>query len=191
MQKRTTKIFSRYLCLTKPAFYFLYPIGSALPGLPGREGDGAGEGEQVEGRGDQGRGGQEGGGEEARGGGAREEARQGRHPRQVEDFYSPSLLILELLQAADAAEPADRAEDQRLCEAADVRERSRVGDVEEEEALPNFCIRFVFFLSLSFFKEEKAIHNFCIRIVFLLYIYVESSNLQQDCFLMESFVAGY
>ena len=102
------------------------------------------------------------------------------------------------VQAADAAEPADRAEDQRLCEAADVRKRSRVGDVEEEEALPNFCIRFVFLLSLSFFllslsffKEEKAIHNFCIRIVFLLYIYVESSNLQQDCFLMESFVAGY
>ena len=59
--------------------------------------------------------------------------------------------ILKLLQAADAAEPADRAEDQRLCEAADVRERSRVGDVEEEEALPNFCIRFVFLLSLSFF----------------------------------------
>ena len=54
-----------------------------FPGLPGREGDGAGEGEQVEGRGDQGRGGQEGGGEEARGGGAREEARQGRNPRQV------------------------------------------------------------------------------------------------------------
>ena len=46
-------------------------------------------------------------------------------------------------------------------------------------------------LSLSFFEEEKAIPNFCIRIVFLLYIYVEGSNLQQDCFLMESFVAGY
>ena len=78
-------------------------------------------------------------------------------------------LILKLLQAADAAEPADRAEDERLCEAADVRERSPVGDVEEEKAIPNFCI----------------------RIVFLLYIYVEGSNLQQDCFLMESFVAGY
>ena len=50
---------------------------------------------------------------------------------------------------------------------------------------------FLFLLSLSFCKEEKAIHNFCIRIVFLLYIYVEGSNLQQDCFLMESFVAGY
>ena len=65
--------------------------------------------------------------------------------------YYFSSLSLELLQVADAAEPADRAEDQRLCEAADVRERSRVGDVEEEEALPNFCIRFVFLLSLSFF----------------------------------------
>ena len=118
--------------------------------------------------------------------------------------YYFSSLSLELLQVADAAEPADRAEDQRLCEAADVRERSRVGDVEEEEALPNFCIRFVFLLSfftflllfllllsLSFFEEEKAIQNFCIGIVFLLYIYVEGSNLQQDCFLMESFVAGY
>ena len=114
--------------------------------------------------------------------------------------YYFSSLSLELLQVADAAEPADRAEDQRLCEAADVRERSRVGDVEEEEALPNFCIRFVFLLSLllfllllspSFFEEEKAKAKFCIRIVFLLYIYVESSNLQQDCFLMESFVAGY
>ena len=67
-------------------------------------------------------------------------------------FIFSSLLILELLQVANAAEPADRAEDQRLCEAADVRERSRVGDVEEEEALPNFCIRFVFLLSLSFFS---------------------------------------
>ena len=67
-------------------------------------------------------------------------------------FIFSSLLFLELLQVADAAEPADRAEDQRLCEAADVRERSRVGDVEEEEALPNFCIRFVFLLSLSFFS---------------------------------------
>ena len=66
--------------------------------------------------------------------------------------YYFSSLSLELLQVADAAEPADRAEDQRLCEAADVRERSRVGDVEEEEALPNFCIRFVFLLSLSFFS---------------------------------------
>ena len=152
MQKRTTRIFSRYLYWTKATFLFVHPLTLTFPGLPGREGDGAGEGEQVEGRGDQGRGGQEGGGEEARGGGAREEARQGRHPRQVEDFYYFSLLILELLQAADAAEPADRAEDQRLCEAADVRERSRVGDVEEEEALPNFCIRFVFLLSLSFFS---------------------------------------
>ena len=85
MQKRTTRIFSRYLWWSKPTFHFVHPLTPALPGLPGREGDGAGEGEQVEGRGDQGRGGQEGGGEEARGGGAREEARQGRHPRQVED----------------------------------------------------------------------------------------------------------
>ena len=66
-------------------------------------------------------------------------------------FFFYLYLILKLLQAANAAEPADRAEDERLCEAADVRERSRVGDVEEEEALPNFCIRFVFLLSLSFF----------------------------------------
>ena len=50
---------------------------------------------------------------------------------------------------------------------------------------------FLLLLSLSFIEKEKAIPNFCIRIVFLLYIYVESSNLQQDCFLMESFVAGY
>ena len=65
-------------------------------------------------------------------------------------------LILKLLQAADAAEPADRAEDERLCEAADVRERSRVGDVEEEEALPNFCIRFVFILSLFSFLGPRG-----------------------------------
>ena len=67
------------------------------------------------------------------------------------------ILILKLLQAADAAEPADRAEDERLCEAADVRERSRVGDVEEEEALPNFCIRFVFRLSLFHFSSSFSL----------------------------------
>ena len=70
------------------------------------------------------------------------------------------ILILELLQAADAAEPADRAEDERLCEAADVRERSRVGDVEEEEALPNFCIRFVFLLSLFHFSSSFSPTSF-------------------------------
>ena len=55
----------------------------------------------------------------------------------------------------------------------------------------SICLLLFLFLSLSFFKEEKAIPNFCIGIVFLLYIYVEGSNLQQDCFWMESFVAGY
>merc|ERR1712150_385883 len=70
-------------------------------------------------------GGQEGGGEEARRGGTREEAWEGRYPG------SPS----------NAAEQADRPEDQRLCEAADVRERPGAGDAEKEKALPNFCIR--------------------------------------------------
>ena len=74
--------------------------------------------------------------------------------------YYFSSLSLELLQVADAAEPADRAEDQRLCEAADVRERSRVGDVEEEEALPNFCIRFVFILSLFHFSSSFSPTSF-------------------------------
>ena len=72
-------------------------------------------------------------------------------------FCFDLYLILKFVQAADAAEPADRAEDERLCEAADVRERSRVGDVEEEEALPNFCIRFVFLLSLFHFSSSFSL----------------------------------
>ena len=35
MQKRTTKIFSRYLCSTKPAFHFLYPRTPLSQGYQG------------------------------------------------------------------------------------------------------------------------------------------------------------
>ena len=128
------------------------------PGIPGSHGDGAGEGEQTERRGDQGGGGQEGGGEEARRGGTREETWEGRDPG------SPS----------NAAEQADRPEDQRLCEAADVRERPGAGDAEKEKALSNICIRFDLHLPQTF--------SFLLR---------TQINLQQDCFLMDSFVAGY
>ena len=87
-------------------------------------------------------------------------------------FYIYS--ILKFFQAADAAEPADRAEDERLCEAADVRERPGAGDAEKEKALSNFCIRFDLHLPQTF--------SFLLR---------TQINLQQDCFLMDSFVAGY